>query len=356
MKRFSAMALCLVLLIGLFSGCGTARQTNSSGKTVKFTDSVGRTVEVPAKITRVAASGSIAQMMLLTLAPELLVGLSDDLSTAQLPYLPECIRTLPVFGQFYGSRANLNLEALMEADPQIIIDLGNAKSSIKEDMDTVQSQTGIPTVFIEEELHSLPDAYRALGCLLGREEKAEQLALYIEQALALAEENAAKIPEDERKTVLFGTGSDGLACNAKGSMQADVIELIGAINVVEPLEATNRNGGTVIDPEQAYAYDPDVLLLTADGPYETITASTLAELRAVKDGSYYEIPELPYNWMCSPPSVNRVLGIRWLGNLLYPEVYDYDMVSEAQTFFRLFWEYELSEEKAAKMLARSTFK
>lgn len=355
MKKLVCFVLSLFLIASLFSGCGT-EVSKDTGKTFQFTDSVGRTVNVPKEIARVAASGSIAQMMILTLAPELLVGVSDDLDTEQLPYLPECIRSLPVFGQFYGSRANLNLEALMEADPQIIIDLGNVKSSIREDMDTVQAQTGIPTVFIEEELTSLPAAYRALGTLLGREEKAEQLAVYIEQTLSMAEENAAKIPQEDRLTVLFGTGPDGLACNARGSMQADVIELVGAINVVEPLEATNRNGGTIVDPEQAYAYDPDLLLLTADGPYDSIESSTLSELRAVKNGSYYEIPEYPYNWMCSPPSVNRVLGIRWLGNLLYPEVFDYDMVAETQTFYRLFWGYELSTEEAEGMLARSTLK
>ena len=44
--------------------------------------------------------------------------------------------------------------------------------------------------------------------------------------------------------------------------------------------------------------------------------------------------------MSSPPSVNRVLGIWWLGNLLYPELYDYDMVQVAQEYYRLFWHYD----------------
>ena len=40
-----------------------------------------------------------------------------------------------------------------------------------------------------------------------------------------------------------------------------------------------------------------------------------AMLTAVQQGRYYEIPGLPYDWMSSPPAVNRVLGIWWLGNL-----------------------------------------
>ena len=58
----------------------------------------------------------------------------------------------------------------------------------------------------------------------------------------------------------------------------------------------------------------------------------------------------------SPPSVNRVLGIWWLGNLLYPELYDYDMVQVAQEYYRLFWHYDLTAEEAERMLSHSTLK
>ena len=81
-----------------------------------------------------------------------------------------------------------------------------------------------------------------------------------------------------------------------------------------------------------------------------------AMLTAVQQGRYYEIPGLPYDWMSSPPSVNRVLGIWWLGNLLYPELYDYDMVQVAQEYYRLFWHYDLTAEEAERMLSRSTLK
>ena len=58
----------------------------------------------------------------------------------------------------------------------------------------------------------------------------------------------------------------------------------------------------------------------------------------------------------SPPSVNRVLGIWWLGNLLYPELYDYDMAQVAQEYYGLFWHYDLTAEEAEHMLSRSTLK
>ena len=37
---------------------------------------------------------------------------------------------------------------------------------------------------------------------------------------------------------------------------------------------------------------------------------------------------MPYNWLSNPPSLNMLLGIWWLGNLLYPQYYDYDMAEK----------------------------
>lgn len=350
---FLALCLCLPL-----AACGKKQGYDplEGVQTRVVTDSAGRQVEIPADIRRVAPSGSTAQMILMPIAYDLLAGLSSSPSTAQMPYFPEEVRYLPTFGQFYGSKANLNMESLIDARPQIIIDLGDKKENIADDMDRIQKQTGIPTVFIEANLDDMAAAYRMLGDILNRADTAEPLAQFIEKTVSMARENSAKIPENQRLSVLFGTGSTGLACNAAGSVQADVIDLVGAVNAIIPQEVSNRGGGTTVSLEEVYAVEPDVILLSAGGPYDTLAQGEWAGLTAVQNGRYYEIPGLPYDWMSSPPSVNRVLGIWWLGNLLYPELYDYDMVQVAREYYGLFWHYDLTEEEARQMLSRSTLK
>ena len=321
-----------------------------------FTDSAGRTVDVPAQITKIAPSGGVAQMILLTLAPERLVGLSSRPDAVQLPYFPGSIADLPEFGQFYGSKANINMEALIAAQPQIIIDLGDYKDGIAADMDMVQEQTGIPTVFIDASLENLPTAYRLLGSLLGVEDRAEKLASYIEETLAYAAQKSAQILPEDKKDVMYGTGASGLACNPKGSSQADVIELVGGKNIIEPENGSHHYGGTEVSLEQVYALDPDVILLSSDGPYDELQNSEWSELFAVKYGTYYEVPAVPYSWMSMPPSVNRVIGIWWLGNLLYPDLFDYDIIAKVQEFYQLFWNYDLSDAEAAELLERASVK
>lgn len=357
MKRVHKLLAVLCLLTALCA-CGSA-DGGTAGETALFTDDCGRRVTVPAQITRVAPSGAVAQMILATLCPELLVGLASTPGSSQMAYLPARFLELPTFGQLYGSKSTLNLESLLDADAQIIIDLGDKKAGHAADMNKVQRQSGIPTVFLETTLDSFAGAYRRLGTLLGCEEKAESLAAYVEETVRTARENALLIPEEARLSVMYGSGSTGLNCNARGSVQADVIELVGAVNaiVVPEKELQNKGGGNTINMEQLYLFDPDVVLLTEGGPYDGLAADeTWGQLRAVENGDYYEIPCLPYNWLSNPPSINRVLGVWWLGNLLYPEVYDYDMAEKTMEFYSLFYGCDLTRQEAEALLSNSTGK
>ena len=127
MKKHICIFLSIVLILCV-SGCSNtesaAPYSNSNVETTVFTDSCGREVTIPKHITRVAPSGSTAQMIMYAIADDLLVGLSSTPSTDQMKYFPENMISLPTFGQFYGSKANMNLESLIAAEPDIIIDIG----------------------------------------------------------------------------------------------------------------------------------------------------------------------------------------------------------------------------------------
>ena len=354
--------LLLLVLMAVMSGCGGGEADYDpleGVETFTFTDDCGRDVEIPKTITKVAPSGAVSQMVLLTIAPEAMGGLSATPSLAQRDYVPKEMWTLPTFGQFYGSKATMNMESLIAAQPQVIIDIGDKKINHASDMDKIQRQTGIPTIFIETTLDKMPRAYRTLGQLFGKEELGNQLADYIEKTVSYAEDKAAQIPDAEKRTVYYGTGTAGLDCNADGSVQADVIDIIGAKNAVVGEDVSDKGGGTLINMEKLYTFDPDVIIVTSGGVYDVIADGDKqwAQLKAVKNNEYYEIPGTPYCWMSGPPSVNRILGIWWLGQLVYPDQYDdYDMVEKTMEYYKLFFGYDLTEKEAKQMLANSILK
>ena len=374
MKKTLALLLALVMLFSL-AACGAAEPTPAepspaateepaateapaeepaeepAAETVTFTDSSGREVELPANITKIAPSGPVATMILAAFAPEKLVCVGTKVSENQVPYLYDGIADLPVTGQLYGGKATLNLEELLATGAEVIIDLGDFKKSIAEDLTALQEQTGLPCIFIEADLTHMADAFRSLGTILGKEERGEEFAKLVEETMTMAAENSAKITEEQQLSVLYSSGSDPLGTNAEGSSQAQVLGIVGAKNAVVVDDVTSKGGGNMINMEQLYNFDPDVVLVTDPMALEIVeTEAAWQKLRAVKDGKVYTVPCDPYCWLSAPPSMNMVLGVWWLGNLLYPEVYDYDMTAKAQEIYKVFWNYDLTAEEAAAML------
>ena len=133
MKKRNALLTVLFLLLILLVGCGQEEKENPVAATYTFTDSAGRTVELPKQIDRIAPSGGLAQMALFAIAPDKLVGISGQWKDAALPYVGVQYRDLPVLGQFYGMK-NFNKEAVLSANPQVIIDVGEKKETIVEDI------------------------------------------------------------------------------------------------------------------------------------------------------------------------------------------------------------------------------
>jgi len=358
--RSVAFALFLLLLLSLLPGCvgQEAKADTGQGETVIFTDSCGREVELPKEITRVAPSGVVASMILATVAPEYMVCISNTPSSEQYKYLPDNLLKLPTTGQLYGSKSTINLESLLSAEPQVIIDLGDQKEGIEKDMDAVQKQTGIPTVFIQADLQNMAHAYRMLGEILsGKKERGEELAGFIDETMTMATKNRAQISPEDRISVMYTSGTSGLNSNAKGSVQSQVIELVGAENAVVVDDISNKGGGNTVSLEQLYLFDPDMILFTTGSVYSSVSQDPAwMRLKAISSDSYYEIPGMPYNWMSNPPSLNMVFGIWWFGNLLYPDVYSYDMKEKAKEMYLLFWNYQLSEEEAKAMLQNSTIR
>ena len=335
-----------------------AEETPAEAEAVEFTDSLGRTVTLPANITRIAPSGAVATMILAAIAPECMVTIHAVPSESQMAFLPANLAALPETGQMYGSKANLNLETLLSADPQVVIDLGDKKDDMVEDLDALQEQIGLPVIFLEADLPHMAEAFRTLGGLLaGKTERGEELASLVDRTTAMAEENAAKITDDRKVRAMYTTGEDGLGTNAAGSIQAQVLDLVGVENAVVVEDVSSKGGGNVISLEQLYNFDPDVILFAANSIYNTVTDDTAwAQLTAISTGKYYEVPGSPYSWLSGPPSMNMILGVWWLGNLIYPEIHDYDMTAMAQELYKTLWGYDLSADEVTALLANSTLK
>ena len=297
----------------------TTEPTDNAAETVEFTDSVGRTVTVPANITKVAVSGPMAQIVLFALCPDLLVGIANEWDDSAAQFLDTEYYNLPLLGQLYGGQEAMNGEALLASGAEVVIDVGEPKDTVVEDLDTLQEQTGVPFVHISATTKTMGDAYRQLGKLLNRADEAEVLATYCEDTYARAEALAASV---DKVDVLYVTGSQGLNVIAQGSYHAELLDLM--TNNVAVVESPSSKGtGNEVSMEQLLVWNPEVLLFAPDSIYDTVAENDgYAQMTAIQTERYYEAPMGPYNWMGFPPSVQRYLGLLWMGAVLYPDAID----------------------------------
>lgn len=362
----AAAATAFVLAFSLAGCSGGQKESNEKGSdtqaaesaTRTFTDSLGREVELPASVDRIVASGPLAQNVLLTVAPEKMVGLATKIADDQAKYLGSEYSSLEVFGQIYGGKGDFNKEAVAAADPQVVIDVGEAKDGMKDDLDTLQEQIGIPVVHIAASLDSYDEAYTMLGELLGVGDRAKELADYCKSAYEETTSVMATISESERANVLYCVGDSGLNIIAKGAYQSGVVDMCANnIGVVE--KASGSGTGNEVSFEQIANWNPSVILFATNGKdagdfYESAATDALwSTLTAVQEGTYYQVPSEPYNWLSSPPSVNQVLGMQWLPRVLYPDKFTTSVTDVAKDYYKTFYGYELTDAEVAELTAHS---
>lgn len=330
----------------------TSDSAGTEGETVIFTDSLGREVELPAQITRIAPSGPLAQIVLFALCPDYFVGVSSEWDIAAEDFLPTEYYSLPVVGQLYG-KGEVNLENLALADPQVIIDVGQPKDTAVEDLDALQEQLGIPCVHITADTKTTGDAYRMLGQMLGLEEQAEAIATYCEDTYAEMEALMERVGEENKVSLLYCPGADGMNVIAKGSYHSEIIDLL-ANNVAEVAEPSSKGTGDAVNMEQLLLWDPDVIIFAPDADVDAIAADpSWQQMKAIQNGTYYQTPQGPYNWMGFPPSVNRYLGMLWMASLLYPDQVDYDLYERVNEYYQMFYHCELTQEQFEGLTAQS---
>ena len=354
-KRLLALLLALMMTLSL-AACGGQTNTpaedenDTAAETRVFTDSTGRQITVPARIDKVAVSGPLAQIVVFALCPDKLLGVANEWDESAQQFLDEKYYNLPLLGQLYGGKGELNLETLLSSGAQVVIDVGEAKSTIVEDMNDLQEQTGIPFLHIDAKLVSMDETYTMLGDLLGMADEAKALADYCRTTY-----DSVKSAVDgvEKADLLYITGDTGLNVIAQGSFHAEVIDLLSS-NLAVVDEPSSKGSGNEVDMEQILNWNPDVILFTPGSIYATVGEDAAWQgVTAIQNGAYYEVPMGPYNWMGFPPSVQRLLGMQWMAKVLYPDAVDYDMYEAASTYFQMFYHCDLTQEQYDALVANS---
>jgi iron complex transport system substrate-binding protein len=332
-RTFGKSLVALAILAFIATTAASAQDALRS-----ITDSAGRRVEIPQRISRVLAAGPPASILLYTLAPEQMIG----------------VRELPEYGRLTGRGGTANLENVLKFKPDLIIDIGSIAPTYVSLANNVQEQTKIPYVLLDGAFDKTPEMYRLLGDLLGVQDRAEQLARYADETLNGLRTRIAAIPDAERPRVYYGRGVNGLETGLAGSINLEVLERLAAVNVAA---VAGTGGLTKVSIEQVLSWNPDVILALDPAFYQSVASDPLwASVKAVQNKRIYLAPNLPYGWFDAPPGVNRLIGVRWLGTILYPKQFPEKLEETTRQFYKLFYQVDLTDEQIAALLTTATSK
>ncbi len=360
MKKTKAIVALLSILALLLTcslaGCNNEQAQKTSAPSEPelrtIVDDAGREHSIANEINKVFTVSPVGAILVYTLDPGLLIGWNYELREGEKEYLTPELQRLPNLGGWYA-KATCNTEELLRINPDVILSVGAIDDMIVSQADEIQKQTGIPVIVINGDLTNYEKTYEFTGKLLNREEKAKELAAYCQKTISDAQNKSQGIKPEERLRVYYAEGAAGLETDPRMSPHTEVLEMVGGTNVAE-VSVKGGMGMTPVSLEQILSWNPDVIISwnkAQGGYFEQIMADPKWEgIAAVQSKKVYAVPSGPFNWFDRPPSVNRILGVKWLGNLLYPDVYQYDMAQETREFYKNFYHYDLTDEELTSLL------
>lgn len=336
MKNLFFLSLCFLM--------GTAMHAR------EITDMVGHTVDVPDAPKKVYAPSPYGSYALYAMDPTLLAGWIFEIDEAAYPYLHPRMKTLPTFGRVFGAGQSANLELLLAEHPDLVLMWQHTGEFNAKEAEKLKILNAPFVYAVDESIEDYGRIFRFLGKALNREARGNALSDYSEKVFSDAKKTVAKVPESKRPKVYYAEGLDGLSTECDDSIHVQLLKLAGDVDVHQ-CHTSNHKGFEKVSMETVLAYNPDVILIQEKMFYDKInTLPIWSNINAVKNHRVYLIPKSPFNWFDRPPSFMRIMGLKWLLNLLYPKEYPMDVNKETKYFYKLFMNVDLSDAQLKEVL------
>lgn len=359
---FSALIIALVLTIALaasllLSGCSSqdsAKSQSDEGATQTITDMRGRSVEVPTDPERIVAIGGAQRLVCYLQAQDRIVGVEasdtqDNPSCAYRHVFHELFASLPVVGDGGSSGINVNEEALMQTDAQLVVCDGLSA----DEADNLQQKTGIPFVCLEQPDSIFSVEYfnniELLGKVLEKQDRASDVIAYIKGIEDDIERRSAASTYANKVSAYAagisfrgGRGFDGTEANFQPFVVCDVANIA---------DDRGSNGAFTIDLEAVSVAQPDFIFVECNNlpliseNYANNPAYFDA-LRAVQSENTYTI--ISYRFY----STNVELALAncyQVGSAVYPDTFEgIDPTTKLDEISEFFLGAPLSEDLAAQ--------
>lgn len=212
-------------------------------------------------------------------------------------------------------------------------------------------QAGLPVMVMSfKTIAGLRKSIALTADLLGdatARQRASQYETLLQAELTALDAKLKPLPAAKRPRVLHLARVFPLMVDGRGSIIDSWITTAGGRNVAAGVKGPHRP----VTMEQIMAWDPDVIIVQGGDHHleQGHVPAGWAGLRAVREQRVYANPEGAFPW--DRYGSEFLLQIRWAAGILHPDLFDQrDLIPEMKTFYRIFFDHDLTDAEADLML------
>ena len=325
---------CAAVLIVLAASAGLAGQVAGP---IQIVDSLQRTVAIPDKVERIISlEPEITRIIVALGAGERLVGVDFFLRHHDrlFPLVFPSSERLPIVS---NQGQDLNYEVAIRLRPDIIF---SSPSEFRM-TESIERKMKCPVVALASmgKFRDLLAEIETLGRILGREERAAELATYFKVHMEAIRRAAAATGVDTGPTVYLSFWGSLL----RTPVSYEPVEAAGGKNIASRLLPSYLGtAGATVSLEQILVWDPEVILVQGNYlPAERLVTvegilqdPRLASVRAVRDGRVHYTFGFWYWWDPALVLVETAYLARLFNPVRFP---DFDLVREGDAIFKEFY-------------------
>ncbi|MFD2867043.1 ABC transporter substrate-binding protein [Kurthia populi] len=373
MKKKYGFLAAVTLAAGLLAACGNeeSKTTSSSDKQTTaeekmIQDQLGRDVTIPGDVDRVVVGGILpyfSTWFVATNSTKEIVGMHPNsynaASNSMLAKMsPDVLKASTDFIQ----NGELNVEELMNVDPQVYFEIANDTKSIEKLDEAGISTVALQTVEVAdanpvETFNSWLKVTAEIkgGDALDRADKYVDNVTNVQKEIDTKLKNVEK--EDKPRVLVLHQHSDKSIVVAGQNLWGEYwVNQTGGYDIVS---GDGVQGQKEVNMEQIYKWNPDIIYITnftetqpEDLFNNKISGQDWSDVKAVQDKKVYKIPLGIYRWF--PPSGDAPLMLKWMANHNQPELFDYDMNDEIKTYYKDFYNFDVTDDEEETILHPSS--
>jgi len=349
-KFIVLLILSLIFLVSCQSRVSVSPELNNNS--IQFQDALQRTVVLSSPPERIVVAGK-ASFMILD-AFYLFPGAGKKLIAYSGGGVNDPKAFLSIVDPELASKQVLEYQVGPEQVAGLKPDLVLMKSYLSGTDGASLEKLGIKVCYLDLET---PETFLRdigiLGTILNMPDRARQIQNFYQSRLDSIQQKTQGLSRKPKVLLAQysekgGTGS--LSVPPFSWIQTTMVSLSGG----EPVWASGsqNTGWVVINLEQIFSWNPDLLILISYGQNSSAVANKLKndskwqELKAVKKNAVYGFPSDFFSW--DMPDPRWILGLEWIAGRIHPEIFTYQMKDEVNQFYLEL--YRLSPEQVRELI------